>query len=187
MTLYEKALKIAVEAHKNQVRKHDKSPYISHPIMVGRILEQAGFSEEVVAAGLIHDVLEDTDVNEAFLREQLGDEVVDIVTAVSEDQTVDWRSIEGGWEKVKQMYIETVAASNEKVWAVSVADKIHNAESLINYHHLVGNSAWQVFNRGKEKKIWFEKSLFKALKEKWTHPLLDTYGLLITKLESLEA
>lgn len=179
MTLYENALLIAVEAHKNQVRKHDHSPYISHPIMVGRILEQAGFPEEVVVAGLIHDVLEDTAVTEVFLRKQLSDEVVDIVKAVSEDKNLPW-------EERKQKYIDGVVAESEAVWAVSVADKIHNAQSLLAFHKEVGPVAWQIFNRGKEKKIWFEKSLYQALKEKWSHPLLGFYAKLIMELEKLE-
>jgi (p)ppGpp synthase/HD superfamily hydrolase len=180
MELYEQALNIAVKAHKEQTRKHDGSPYISHPIIVGRILEKAGFSEIVVAAGLVHDVLEDTSVTEDELQQILGAEVVRIVAAVSEEKSLVW-------EDRKKQYIQRVISSNESVWAVSVADKIHNASCLIAFHKQVGPAAWQVFNRGKEQKVWFEKSLLEALQSIWKHPLLEVYSQLIDEMEALEA
>jgi len=178
MTLYERALASAAAAHKTQVRKHDNSPYIVHPVMVAQLLQQYGFSETVIAAGLVHDVLEDSSVTKEELRSVLGDEVVAIVTAVSEDKELPW-------EERKERYIQSVVASNEPVWAVSVADKIHNAESLIAHHTVVGPAVWQVFNRGKEKKIWFEQSLYAELSKVWQHPLLERYGKRIEEMQHL--
>ena len=178
MDIYETALKIAIRAHAGQVRKHDGSAYINHPIMVGKILERAGFSEAVVAAGLVHDVLEDTSVTEGELRSELGDGVVDIVLAVSEDKNLPW-------EERKEKYVKTVVAGGESVWAVSVADKIHNARDLICFHETHGPESWKVFNRGKEKKVWFEKLVYSELSKVWQHPLLDEYFTYITKIEAL--
>ena len=178
MDLYQRALKIAIEAHKGQIRKHDGSPYVAHPIMVGRILERTGFSEVIVAAGLTHDVLEDTPITEPELRVLLGDAVVDIVTAVSEDQSLEW-------EARKEKYVSTVVAAGESAWAVSVADKIHNAQDFITFHAIAGPACWSVFNRDKVKKIWFEKLVHAELRKVWQHPLLDTYATLIETLESL--
>jgi guanosine-3',5'-bis(diphosphate) 3'-pyrophosphohydrolase len=178
MNLYETALKLAVKAHDGQKRKHDGSAYVTHPIMVARLVEEAGFSETVVAAALVHDVLEDTTVTESELRVQLGDEVADIVTAVSEDTDLPW-------EERKEAYVRSVVAAGEAVWAVSVADKIHNAGDLIQFHAAAGPDAWKVFNRGKEKKIWFEKLLYTELAQVWQHSLLDEYAYKITELEAL--
>ena len=178
MDLYQRALKIAIEAHQGQTRKHDGSAYVAHPIMVGRILERVGFSEVVVAAGLTHDVLEDTSVTEPELRALLGDEVVDIVVAVSEDQSLPW-------EERKEKYVQTVIAAGESAWAVSVADKIHNAKDFVAFHATAGPASWNVFNRGKEKKIWFEKLLHSELRQVWDHPLLDAYEAGIDALELL--
>lgn len=178
MDLIEKAKEIAISAHKNQVRKTDGSPYIGHPIAVAEILIEHGFSGEVVAAGFLHDVLEDTDVVKANLRAELGDEVVDIVSAVSENKNLEW-------EERKENYIKQVVIAGESAWAVSVADKIHNAESLIEFHHEHGDATWANFNRGKEQKIWFEKKLYNQLKKVWKHSLLDRYSELIKQLEAL--
>ena len=178
MNLYEQALKVAIKAHDGQKRKHDNSAYVAHPIMVARLVEEAGFSETVVAAALAHDILEDTTVTEAELRLQLGNEVADIVTAVSEDTDLPW-------EERKEAYVKKVLEAGESVWAVSVADKIHNAGDLIEFHAATGPDAWKVFNRGKDKKIWFEKLLYTELAKVWQHPLLDAYGQKIRELEAL--
>lgn len=177
-SLYEEALKLAVRAHQGQVRKHDGSPYIIHPIMVAHIVAKAGFDETVVAAALVHDVLEDTHVSREELRSVLGDTVANIVTAVSEDTTLPW-------EERKAAYVAAVVAAGEPVWVVSVADKIHNASDFTQSHAENGPDAWKVFNRGKEKKLWFEQLLLSELKKVWSHSLLDTYQEKIAVMEQL--
>lgn len=174
-----KAREIAKEAHAEQVRKSDGSPYIEHPKAVASILEKYGFSDEVIAAGLVHDVLEDSDISEAELRAELGDDVVDIVVAVSEDQSLEW-------EDRKQQYIENVAEGSDEVKAVSVADKIHNAQSFLEAYEEQGSELWRKFNRGREKTIWFQRELCNRLKEVWEHPMLEEYEMLVKKLEILD-
>jgi (p)ppGpp synthase/HD superfamily hydrolase len=178
MELYERALKIAISAHAGQLRKHDNTPYVSHPIMVARLLEQAGFGEVVVVAGLVHDVLEDTSVTEMELRNLLGDQVVDMVIAVSEAKELPW-------EDRKTAYVTQVLQAGESVWALSVADKIHNARDFVQFHGDVGPDAWKVFNRGKSKKLWFENLLYTELQKVWDHALLEEYAKAINALEQL--
>ncbi|OIP76919.1 MAG: hypothetical protein AUK16_02810 [Parcubacteria group bacterium CG2_30_44_11] len=177
-TLFERALKIAVTAHAAQVRKSDGSPYIVHPIMVAWLVEKSGGSEAAVIAALVHDVLEDTAVTEVELRAALGDAVVDIVAGVSEDQSLEW-------EERKQKYIDRVTASGEAVRAVSVADKIHNAESLLAAAEVMGAEVWTVFNRGKQQKLWFESSLYDSLLPHFKHPLMARYKVLIDAMKLL--
>lgn len=178
MNLYERTLKLAIKAHEGQKRKHDGSAYVAHPIMVARLVEKAGFPETVVAAALAHDILEDSDITELELRRELGDAVVDIVANVSEDTDLPW-------EERKEAYVKKVLAGGEAVWVVSVADKIHNAGDLIEFHATAGPDVWRVFNRGKEKKIWFERLLHRELYKVWSHPLLDLYGEKIAQMEAL--
>nr|HPM28652.1 HD domain-containing protein [Candidatus Portnoybacteria bacterium] len=64
LSLIEKAIRIIVTAHANQKRKNDGSPYVVHPLMVAIKLMKYNFSDEVIAAALVHDVLEDTDITE---------------------------------------------------------------------------------------------------------------------------
>lgn len=178
MEIIEKADRIAEEAHRGQVRKTDDSPYINHPRAVAEIVKGYGFSDVTIAAALVHDVLEDTAVSEVELRSELGDEVVDIVTAVSENKDLEW-------EERKKQYVDAVVAAGESVWAVSVADKIHNAQSVIAYYSEVGDAIWGMFNRGKDKKLWFENLLLSKLKTVWIHPMLAEYEMLVKEMEGL--
>lgn len=178
-SLIEKAAGIMVAAHANQERKTDGSPYIIHPMMVALKLAKLGFSDSVIAAALVHDVLEDTDFSKDQLREELGEEVFAIVKTVTEDNSLEW-------EERKQKYKEAVKNASEAVKAVSIGDKIHNLECLITGHAEMGSQIWDKFNRGKEKKLWFEKEMLKMFKETWPHPLVDEYEKLLEEAEKLD-
>src|SRR3989344_1007289 len=93
ISLIEKAARIALEAHSRQKRKDDGSPYIIHPFMVALKLVKNGFSDETVAAALVHDVLEDTKVSEETLQKELGNSVLNIIKVVTEDKSLPWEEI----------------------------------------------------------------------------------------------
>ena len=83
------ALVFAVRCHARQRRKSDGAAFIEHPLEVAGLLHDAGCSDVVVAAGLLHDVVEDSHVTVAELTWRFGAEVASLVQAVSEDSTVD--------------------------------------------------------------------------------------------------
>jgi (p)ppGpp synthase/HD superfamily hydrolase len=177
MTRIEQALRLAFEAHATQTRKTDGSPYVIHPIMVAQLLMTYGVNENVIVAALLHDVLEDTMVSREIVLDVAGTTALAIVEAVSEDKHLPW-------EARKEAYVRQVIESGESVRLVSVADKIHNIESLLDHIAKVGDEAWSAFNRGKEAKLWFETLLYTELTKVWQHPLLDRYGELIKKLQT---
>lgn len=177
-TLIDTAARIAALAHKDQTRKQDDTPYITHPFAVALKLAQHGFSDEVIAAAIIHDVLEDTEYPEDELRAAMGTDVMAIVDAVTNDDTLSW-------EEKKLKYIETVRAGNDGAKAVATADKVHNLETLIRSLTEIGPTIWDSFNRGKEKKIWFEEAMLSMLKESWDHPLVAEYEERLEELKAL--
>lgn len=177
--LVETAALIAHQAHTGQVRKDDGSPYFIHPCMVAIKLAQNGFDETVVAAGFAHDVLEDTAVTKAELEKSLGSQVVELILHLTEDKSL-------AWEDRKQKYADAIRSAPVGAKAVSVADKIHNLESLLAAHESQGPKVWDAFSRGKEKKIWFEKIVLAALQEAWSHPLIEEYARLIAQLEACD-
>lgn len=174
----ENAIRIAVLAHKDQVRKDEPVPYISHLIGVALILSQHDFPDEVIAAGLTHDVLEDTEYPAGELRAGIGDAAYAIVEAVTNDDSLLW-------EAKKQKYIDTVRAGSDEAKAVATADKIQNAESLLRAHAREGAAVWKHFNAGREKKLWFENAMLAMLQETWRHPLVDEYAALVAKMNAL--
>lgn len=176
--LIQKATEIMLVAHGNQTRKTDGSPYINHPQAVAAILQKYSFSDTVIAAGLCHDVLEDTNYPPAQLKKELGNEVFEIVESLSEDKSLTW-------ETRKEKYIEQIKNSSVEAKAVSICDKIHNLESLINTHAKMGTNIWTKFNRGKEKKMWFETAMLKMFQDNWSHPLIAKYANLLQEAKKL--
>ena len=179
MTLVEKADRLAERAHEGQTRKESNAPYITHPRAVARILEEHGFDDTAVAAALVHDVVEDTPLCLDDVRRELGDEVARLVEAVTYDDSLSW---EGKREK----YIEAVRQGPEGAKAISVADKIHNARSFIAGYGVQGRDMWKNFNKGRDKKLWFEEAMLKMLRETWQHPLVGEYAALIEEMKCLE-
>lgn len=177
--IIEKAVRVSVAAHKDQTRKGDSLPYIIHPFMVALKLAKYNFSDVVIAAALAHDILEDTEFPEDKLKDELGEEVLKIIRAVTNDESLPW-------EEKKKKYVETVRDGSEGAKAVAVADKIHNLESLLIAHEEQGPDLWKKFNRGKEQKLWFENEVLKMLKETWQHPLIDEYEKLLEQEKNLE-
>ncbi|MCU0652898.1 MAG: HD domain-containing protein [Candidatus Pacebacteria bacterium] len=172
------AFLIALEAHQGQKRKTEDAPYIVHPVMVAQNLAEYGFNKEVVAAGLVHDVLEDTDFPETELENRLGAKVVETVKTVSH---LGHRS----WEESREEYLKQVAQGSPAAKAVCCADKINNAESIIEAHAIMGEAVWQKFSRGQEKQLWFYRSVLEMLKASWDNPMFAEYEKLVTEMENL--
>src|SRR5213080_1888393 len=126
MDVIEKALMMASQAHKNQYRKKTKIPYITHPVAVGMILMKAGYGEDLVAAGILHDTVEDTPLTLADIEESFGPKIVKIVEGCSEpDKSLPW-------EERKKHTIEFLKTAPLETRAVVCADKLHNIRSIIN-------------------------------------------------------
>lgn len=176
MNLIETALRVAIEAHKEQKRKSDGFPYIVHPFMVAMKVREHGFSDTVVAAALCHDVLEDTKVSADELRAKLGDEVVALVQHLSEDKAQPW-------EERKRAYIEHVAAAAAEVKAISTADKIHNLEDSLRHFRLEGPDFWRRFTRGLNDQRWFYQTFVDAVGRDWQHPLLEELRALVAEFQ----
>ena len=118
------ALSFAADRHAGQTRGSDGAPFVTHPVEVACLLHEAGYSDEVVAAGVLHDVLEDTDVEREELASRFGDRVAGLVAAVSDDPT-----IKDGVER-KAALRRQVAASGSEAGVIFAADKISKAREL---------------------------------------------------------
>lgn len=177
-TLLSRATALAMRAHEGQMRKEAPVPYLVHPVEVAIILARHGFSDAVLAAALVHDVVEDTPMTLQEVQDQLGNEVAELVVPVTHDDTLPW-------EEKKKAYIESVRAASEEVKAISVADKIANARSLLAAYEEQGAAVWKCFNRGREKKMWFENAMLTMLQESWRHPLVDEYAELVRRMEQM--
>ena len=84
----EEAIEVAAEAHQGQYRKGTRTPYITHPYAVGLILMEAGCSEAVIVAGILHDTVEDTELTLGFIQEHFGEYVAGIVGGLLGEQSL---------------------------------------------------------------------------------------------------
>ncbi|MBC6298023.1 bifunctional (p)ppGpp synthetase/guanosine-3',5'-bis(diphosphate) 3'-pyrophosphohydrolase [Listeria sp. FSL L7-1517] len=150
--MYEKARKKMIEAHSGQVRKITGEAYFSHPLNVARILRRAGFSEEVVIAGLLHDAVEDTSMTDKDIRDMFGEKVADLVAAHTENKDLSW-------EERKAHTIEQVRTGTLEEKALIVADKLDNLSSVRYALSSEGDSVWNYFKRGYDKQKWYNEGI----------------------------
>lgn len=164
----EEALEVAAQAHHGQFRKGTGTPYISHPYAVGLILMNAGCSEEVVIAGLLHDTVEDTDMTLACIQKRFGETVAEIVDGCSEDKSLRWR-------ERKAERIEALKSASAEVCLVTCADKLHNLRTVISEYDEIGDSVWDRFHGGIEAQSWYYQSVLESLHTQIesNHPDID--------------
>jgi len=133
--LVKEALETARRAHAGQLRRgSDGRPYIDHPLAVAERLAQLHKSDEVLAAALLHDVVEKSEIEVAELRERFGDVVADLVDAMTEDETIP------SYEERKEEHRKRVAQADPAVLAIFAADKITNVAMLREAYALIGES-----------------------------------------------
>ncbi|MGZ4271059.1 MAG: HD domain-containing protein [Solirubrobacteraceae bacterium] len=118
------AIVFASRQHARQRRESDHAPFLLHPLEVGSLLSGRGFGDEVVAAGVLHDILEKTAVTAAELRRVFGAQIAGLVEAVSEDRAI------GDYERRKAALRAQVAASGRDALALYAADKLAKAREL---------------------------------------------------------
>jgi len=114
--IVEEALALAVEAHLGA--RHRGDTVIGHPIQVARLLAEAGYDQEVVAAGVLHDVIEDSTVGLDEVEARCGPEVRRLVAALTEDATID------PWASRKAEHRNRIANQDRVVGAIYAADKL---------------------------------------------------------------
>ncbi len=124
MDVIERAYRLAEESHKEQKRLSG-APYISHPVAVACILVELGMDTESVAAGLLHDVVEDTPISLEQIRKQFGGEIAGLTDGVTKLGRIPYSSREVQQaENLRKMLM----AMNEdiRVIIIKLADRLHN-------------------------------------------------------------
>lgn len=154
----EKAMRIAAGRHRNHNRKGSDLPYISHPASVALILMQAGFTEEeIIAAALLHDVVEDTDYSMEELRADFPPQVCEYVAILTERKSENDGS-KRSWQDRKEEHFEHVARAPLEARAIVLADKLHNLGTML-YDLQSGVEIWSRFNAPPEKILWYHDTM----------------------------
>ncbi len=158
-TLLPRALKVAMDAHKGQVRKSTLIPYISHPLAVASIAMEYGASQDQAIAALLHDAIEDGgEIYRKIILEEFGETVLSIVEGCT-DGTPDSSGKKAPWNDRKQSYLRHLEDASTDVLLVSGSDKLHNARAILRDLNLIGVSVFDRFSASKEDTIWYYESL----------------------------
>lgn len=158
MDIKEKAREFAINAHKGQVRKSDKEkPMVIHPINVADILKEYNFDDNVISAGYLHDVIEDTKYTKEDLLKEFNEDIVSLVLGASEpDKSLSW-------EERKLHTINSIKKLDLRHKAIICADKISNLEDLRIIFETKGEKDFSAFKRGYEKQKWYYTEVYKSL------------------------
>lgn len=128
------ALSVARRSHAGQFRQTgcDELPFIEHLLMVAELLAEDGYPDETIAAGLLHDVAEHAELEPESLRGRFGDEVVELIAALTEDVSIP------DYEDRKKEHRERVAAAGPQAQAIFAADKAANVAVLRDAYEVLG-------------------------------------------------
>lgn len=157
----ESALRTAAIAHREQVRKGGDVPYFAHSAAVALILARSGFTDDaLLAAAVLHDVVEDTNVTLDDLSAEFPPAVVEAVAALSEEKT-DAEGKLRPWEDRKAEHLHQIAVAPQAARAIALADKLHNMETLRSdlAAEVISLSA---FRAPPERLLWYYESMIDA-------------------------
>lgn len=158
-----KAIQFATMVHLNQTRKATNIPFVTHCLEVGVLITKMTtklgiFNENLVAAGYLHDSVEDAHVTIPQLKELFNGRVAELVDLQSEDKTKTW-------QERKDHIMELLKENEDIELEIGIlADKLSNVRSLELDYKLHGEKLWLRFNAPKEKQEWYYKSIAENLK-----------------------
>jgi 5'-deoxynucleotidase YfbR-like HD superfamily hydrolase len=159
-----RAIIFAAKAHNGATRKGTELPYILHPMEAATIVASLTDDEEVIAAAILHDVLEDTDVTPAQLQIEFGARICKLVESESENKRPGLPAAET-WKARKSEtinYLQSVATDDERI--IALADKLSNIRACLRDYEKSGDAMWEKFNMpDKEMQAWYYTSVRDAL------------------------
>lgn len=162
---FQEAFIFVAVLHADQFRKGTQVPYISHLMGVaGLVLEHGGSEDEAIAA-LLHDTIEDqahklggSEAMKAEIQTRFGQSVLDIVLGCTDAET----NPKPPWRERKEAYILHLEEATPSVLLVSLADKVHNARSILTDYRTIGEAIWERFRGGRDGTLWYYRALVEA-------------------------
>ena len=169
--LLDRAILFAVQAHHNTERRGKGFPYIVHPLEAMEIVATITPDQELLAAAVLHDTIEDTDVTVEQLRELFGERIASLVHAES-DQFTEGVSEEDSWHDRKKAAIDRLSAASRDAKIVAMGDKLSNMRAIWRDYQLKGDALWSIFHvKDKASHEWHYRGLAASLSE-----LNDTFA-----------
>ncbi|MGD2157487.1 MAG: HD domain-containing protein [Anaerolineales bacterium] len=178
---FESALLFALRLHSNQTRKGTSVPYISHLMSVSSLVLESGGSEDEAIAALLHDSVEDQGGIATLekIRLKFGNRIAEIVDGCTDSYTIP----KSPWKSRKKAYLEKLDRASVEVHRVSLADKLHNARSLLRDLRIFGEPVWNKFSGGKTGTLWYYHELIKTYKKIGSNWMIDELENVVKQIE----
>jgi len=180
---FEKALTYAARLHVHQKRKGTQVPYVAHLLSVAALVLEDGGDEDQAIAGLLHDAAEDQGGQHTLeeVGKRFGDQVAFIVESCSDAFTIP----KPPWRERKESYLAHLRSAPPEVRRVALADKVHNARSILVSLRKDGNKVWDRFNGGREGTLWYYQSLVRVFRETGDDFMTNVLERILAEFESL--
>lgn len=182
---FARALELAYGLHAGQTRKGSGVPYFGHLLGVTSIVIETGASEDEAIAALLHDAVEDQGGRETLdrIRSEFGADVAEIVESCS-DSLGDPKP---PWKERKRAYLEHLEVASDSALKVSLADKLHNARTIVVDYRDVGEALWERFNAGRDEVLGYYRALAGIFSRRTPGALATELAVTVGELDSLVA
>ncbi|OGG61292.1 hypothetical protein A3C87_03755 [Candidatus Kaiserbacteria bacterium RIFCSPHIGHO2_02_FULL_49_34] len=125
--LVQRAFTVAEAAHEGQLRKSGE-PYIIHPLEIGRMLAEMGVDASTIAAGILHDTIEDTPITSEDIKRDFGDEILFLVEGVTKLGSVRYHGTDRHNESLRRLFVAT--SRDIRILVIKLVDRLHNMRTL---------------------------------------------------------
>ena len=170
-TLLDRAIVFAVRAHAGTERRGKGFPYIVHPMEAVEIVATMTSDQELLAAAVLHDTVEDTDTTVEQIRTEFGDRIASLVASES-DTMPEGVSEEDSWHARKQAAIDRLARASHDAKVVALGDKLSNMRAIARDYAQQGDALWNLFHvKDRKEHEWHYRGLAESLRE-----LQDTFA-----------
>ncbi len=165
-TLFDKAAHFAIDAHANSERRGKGFPYVIHVFEAAEIVATITNDQELLAAALLHDTVEDTDVTIDRIKDEFGARIAAIVDSES-DKFEEGVSEEDSWRGRKLAAINRLKRASMDSKIVAMGDKLSNMRAIARDYERDGDELWKLFHApgGKSDHQWHYQGLADALSE----------------------
>lgn len=182
LDVFEQAILFAVERHAGMVRKGTEIPYITHPMEAAAIVATMTNDKEVLAAAVLHDVVEDTPTTIEEVRQRFGDRVASLVAYESENKRTDLPASET-WLIRKQETVDLLKKTTDKAEKMLViGDKLSNIRGLCRDYERLGDAVWERFNvKDKTMHAWYYTSIVEAISDMSDTPAWQELDALVKR------
>ena len=177
-----KAIALATKAHAGQNRKGTDIPYITHPLEAAIIVATMTEDPNIIAAAVLHDVMEDAKIKKEELTREFNDIICDLVAGESENKRENLPASET-WVVRKQETLDHLKKAELPSKLVALGDKLSNIRAMRSDYERDGDKLWERFNqKDPQQQGWYYHALVDILADLQEHDAWEEYRKLVSEV-----